>query len=170
MQVMLDQEQWEAGAHLTVGDVLAEISERAHAQARIVTSLRLDERRITDRDLDPLFLAEPTAQFTHLTAMSQSMPAIMQSAQPSITQYGEELRKEGSALAGPLRFGRQTLSSLDSWLGKLADYLELMEGNHTAGGLTPWVGQLLDARSACDSIRMADLLEYEILPRLEPEP
>lgn len=177
MHVTLDQEQWEAGAHVTLGDVLAEVSERAHAHARLVTSLRLDQRTITDRDLDPVFLAEPAARFAQLTALSQSMHAILLSAQPSIQRYGDELRTEGKALVPPLRFGPQALSSLDAWLGKLADYLELVEGNHAGaptdcatGGLMPWVRQLLDARAGRDFVHMADLLEYEILPRLGPQP
>lgn len=176
MHITLDEEQWESGTHLTLGDVLAEVSERAHAQARLVTSLRLDQRPITDRDLDPLFLAEPVSRFAQLAAQSQSMPAIIESAQSSIWQFGEELRAEGRALAAPLRFTAESLSPLDLWLGKLADYLELVEGTPGAStdsssrGLLPWIKELLDARAARDGVRMADLLEYEILPGLESKP
>jgi hypothetical protein len=32
--------------------------------------------------------------------------------------------------------------------------------------LLPWIQELLDARSCADPVRMADVLEYELLPRL----
>ena len=175
MHVMLDQEQWEAAAASTVGEVLADISERAHARARIVTSLRLDHRVITDRDLDQAFLSEPAARFARLTAESQSMSDILRAAQPSLTKYADTLRAEGTALITPLRFGPPPLSALDAWLGKLADYLELVEGTRGAAGngsdaLSTWVRQLLEARTARDTVRIADLLEYEILPRVGGRP
>lgn len=177
MHVTLDQEQWEAGAAVTVGEVLADVSERAHARARIVTSLRLDQRAITDRDLDQAFLAEPAARFARLAAESQSMQAILQAAQPSLRKYADTLRAEGTALLQPLRFGPPSLGGLDAWLGKLADYLEWVEGVHAtpAAGIGPdalsaWVRQLLEARTARDTVRMADLLEYEILPRVGAQP
>jgi hypothetical protein len=173
MHVTLDQERWEVGAPLTVGEVLADVSERAHARARIVTSLRLDHRTITDRDLDHAFLSEPASRFAQLTAVSQSMQAVLEAAQPSVKKYAEALRGEGTGLIHPLRFGQSSLGSLDAWLGKLADYLESVEGAHApslgldgAQALSPWVRQLLDARAVRDTIRMADLLEYEILPRM----
>lgn len=176
MHITLDEEQWESGTHLTLGDVLAEVSERAHAQARLVTSLRLDQRPITDRDLDPLFLAEPVSRFAQLAAQSQSMPAIIESAQSSILKFGEELRTEGRAVAAPLRYSAESLSPLDLWLGKLADYLELVEGKPGASpdgaprAVLPWIKELLDARAARDGVRMADILEYEVLPVLEFKP
>jgi len=176
MHISLDDQQWESGTHATLGDVLAEVSERAQAQARLVTSLRVDQRTITDRDLDQLLLAEPASRFAQLAAHSQSMPAIFEAAQSSVLRYGEELRTEGRALTAPLRFNVESLSTLDLWLGKLADYLELVEGkpgvagDRSPDGVLPWVQQLLDARADRDGVRMADLLEYEILPALEAKP
>ena len=55
---------------LTMEDVLTEVSEQAQASARIVTKLQLDQRMITDRDLDPAFLAESVVRFRQLTAVS----------------------------------------------------------------------------------------------------
>jgi hypothetical protein len=176
MHITLDDQQWESGTHITLGDVLAEVSERAHARARLVTCLQLDQRTITDRDLDPLFLAEPVSRFRQLAAQSQSMPAILEAAQSSVVKYGEELRAEGRALTAPLRFNADSLPTLDLWLGKLADYLELVEGKPGAAtepcppGVLSWVKELLDARADRDRVRMADILEYEILPALESRP
>jgi hypothetical protein len=66
------------------------------------------------------------------------------------------------------------MGALDLWLGKLADYLELVEGGQASRRtgeserpLSAWVRELLDARHGRDIVLMADLLEYEILPRLQ---
>ena len=174
MQIMLDQDHWEVDAPLTMEHVLTEVSERAHAKARIVTKLQLDQRTITDRDLDPAFLAESVVRFQQLTAVSQSMPELIRAAEGSIRKYAETLRTEGTALLSPLRFGPLSLSALDAWLGQLADYLEFVDGTSAtmkagtgASAVVSWVQQLLEARAARDLVRVADLLEYEILPRLD---
>ncbi|MBH0201249.1 MAG: hypothetical protein HP496_02845 [Nitrospira sp.] len=174
MQIMLDQDRWNADAPLTMEQVLTEVSERAHARARIVTKLQLDQRTITDRDLDPAFLAESVVRFRQLTAVSQPMPELIRAADGSIKKYAETLRREGTALLSTLGFGPWSLSGLDAWLGQLADYLEFVDGVSATmeagtGGsaLAPWVQQLVEARAIGDRVRVADLLEYEILPRLE---
>jgi len=174
MHVTLDQEQWEVGTGATLGTVFTEVSERALARSRIVTSLQLDQRAITDRDLDAGFLGESAAKFSRLTATSQSMQDIMQSAQVSVHRYAQNLRTEGVSLVRAFRSGLPQVDTLDLWLGRLADYLELVEGSHTlsrpgetARPFSSWVQDLLDARSGRDTVLMADLLEYEILPRLE---
>jgi hypothetical protein len=176
MRVTLDQDQWETGAAATLGEVLAEVSDRAQAKSRIVTSLQLDHRAISDRDLDIGFLGEPAKKYATLTAVSQSMQEIMRSARHSAGRYAHLLHAEGSALLGAFRSGLFQVTTLDLWLGKLADYLELVEGVGTLPGavrdakpLSAWVGDLLDARTGQDTVLMADLLEYEILPRLAPQ-
>lgn len=174
MRVTLDQEQWEVGGGVTLGEVLADVSERANKHSRIVTSLVVDQRPITDRDLDAALLTQSTAQYTSLTACSRSMHDIVRSARPSIQRYAELVRTEGAALIEAFRSGRERIDGLDLWLGKLADCIESMESSArepaevTPGRtLTPWVQELLEAREAQDTVRLADLLEYEILPRLE---
>lgn len=174
MRVTLDQDQWDIGAAATIGEVLAEVSDRAQAKSRIVTSVQLDDRAITDRDLDVLFLGESAKKYSALTAVSLSRQELARSARHSAERYAQVLHEEGRSLAGSFRAGPFQIAKLDLWLGKLADYLELVEGTGTAfiGGrdtkpLSPWVRDLLDARSAQDIVMMADLLEYEILPRLE---
>jgi len=173
MHVTLDQEQWEAGVGATLGEVLADVSERAQAQSRIVTSLRLDQRKITDRDLDPNLLREASGKFTRLTAISQSVQALMESAREVAERYAHDLCVEGHAIASAFRAGRSHVGTLDLWLGKLADYLELVENGRTSWRigedeqpLSAWVQELLTARNGRDVVLMADLLEYEILPRL----
>lgn len=174
MQITLDQDHWETDAPLTMEHALTEVSERAHARARIVTKLQLDHRTITDRDLDAAFLAESVGSFRQLTAVSQPMPELIRAAEESMKKYAETLRTEGAALLSPLRFGPLSLSALDAWLGRLADYLEFIDGASAAmqegsgaSAVVPWVQQLLEARAAQDLVRLTDLLEYEILPRLD---
>ena len=171
MHVMLDQDQWEVVNALSLGDVLADISEKAHARSRLITSLTVDQRTITDRDLDSVFLGEPIARFTHLHAISQTMDEVMRGAASTIQHYADLLRNEAQELASHLRMGDERLTLLDAWLGKLADYLELVESKpaetHPDRAMTPWVQALLDARAQRDLIRVADLLEYELAPRLE---
>lgn len=174
MHVTLDQDQWEAGVGSTIGDVLADLSERAQARSRIVTSLRLDQRAITDRDLHAEFLCEVSGKFTRLTATSQSVQELLLSARQAAARYAQDLRVEGNTIASAFRAGRSQMSALDLWLGKLADYLELEErgwkSRHTGEDelpLSTWVQELLTARNGRDLVRMADLLEYEILPRLD---
>jgi hypothetical protein len=174
MQITLDQDHWEADAPLTMEHALTEVSERAHARARIVTKVQLDHRTITDRDLDPAFLAESVAHFRQLRAVSQPMPELIRAAEGSVRKYADTLRDEGVALLSPLRFGPLPLPALDAWLGRLADYLEFIDGASTAmqtgtgaSTVSPWIQRLLEARATRDSVRLADILEYEIVPRLD---
>ena len=171
MHVMLDQDQWEVANGLSLGEVLADISEKAHARSRLITSLTVDQRSITDRDLDSVFLGEPIARFTRIQAISQTMDEVMRGASSTIQHYAGLLRTEAQELATHIRMGDERLTALDAWLGRLADYLELVESKpgkmHPDRAMTPWVQALLDARAQRDLIRMADLLEYELAPRLE---
>jgi uncharacterized ferritin-like protein (DUF455 family) len=171
MHVTLDQEHWEVADARTLGDVLADISEKSHARSRLITSLTVDQRPITDRDLDPDFLKVSIARFSQLTAISQTIDDVMHGAAQSIQQYATLLQSDARELATEFRMGEERLTSLDAWLGKLADYIELVESGRrtTPSGksLTPWVHELLEARSERDVVRLADLLEYELIPRLE---
>lgn len=175
MQITLDDDQWVAATDASLGDVFAELSERAHAKARIVTTMMLDRRQITDRDIEPRLLQEPSAKFSNLVATSLTQAEIIHAARGTIDRYRELVVQEGNSLVSQLRLGMQDLSSLDRWLGKVADLLELI-GNNTphpapdsdARVLVKWIEELLGARHLSDTVRMADLLEYEILPRLSP--
>jgi len=173
MNIKLDDEQWQAATHATVGEILADLSERAHAKSRIVTTLILDQRRITDRDIDQRFLLESTAQYRDLIATSATQRDILDAARGSIERYRALVIQEGTALVTQFRMGREDLATLDLWLGKVADMLELMENggfnevpDRQAQSTAVWIEELLTARSLRDLVRMADLLEYEIVPRL----
>lgn len=173
MNVKLDNEQWQAESTATLGDILADLSERAHARARIVTTVVVDRRRITDRDIDPHLLQESSVKYHELVATSATQQDIIDSAQGAIDRYRGLVVAEGTALAGRLRMGVQDLSPLDLWLGKVADVVEIIgKGTKQLGTDSParviaeWIEKLLEARHARDTVRMADLLEYEILPRL----
>lgn len=171
MRVTLDQEQWDVVNQSTLGEVLADISEKAHARARLITSLMVDQRTITDRDLDAGLLGEPTAKYTQLRASSRSLHDVMQGAEDTIRRYGTLLRDEARRLVTQFRLGAESLTALDAWLGQLADYIEYVESSPSASAesraLSPWVQELLRARADRDLVRLADVLEYELMPRMD---
>jgi hypothetical protein len=173
MKITLDNDQWEATHSMTLGEILADLSERAHAQSRIVTTVTLDRRRITDRDIDPTLLQESSGKYRELVATSATQQAILESAQGAIDRFRELVVEEGTSLVGQLRLGMQDLSLLDLWLGKVADVVEIIgNGPKQPGTESParvvagWMEEFLEARRLRDTVRMADLLEYEVLPRL----
>jgi hypothetical protein len=173
MNITLDNDQWEAAQGMTLGEILADLSERAHAQLRIVTTVTLDRRRITDRDIDPALLQELSGKYRELVATSATQQAILESAQGVIDRFRGLVVEEGTSLVGQLRLGVQDLSLLDLWLGKVADVVEIIgNGPKQPGTESPahvvagWMEEFLEARRLCDTVRMADLLEYEVLPRL----
>jgi hypothetical protein len=173
MNVRLDNEQWQPAGTATLGDILADLSERAHARSRIVTTIMLDDRRITDRDIDPHLLQESSVNYHELVASSSTQQEIIDSAQGTIERYRGFVVEEGTALANQLRMGAQDLAPLDLWLGKVADVVEIIENGPKQPGtdsparvIAGWMEKLVEARHTRDSVCMADLLEYEILPRL----
>lgn len=171
MHVTLDQEQWDVVKQSTLGEVLADITEKAHARARLITSLTVDQRPITDRDLDPAFLGESSSRYSRIQASSRSMDDVMQEAQNAIRRYATLLRNEARGLATRFRLGEESTAALDAWLGQLADYIEYIESSPAASApsreLPVWVRELLQARADRDLVRLADVLEYELMPRLE---
>lgn len=173
MNIQLDSEQWQVVSTATLGDILTDLSERAHAQARIVTTIMLDHRRITDRDIDPSLLQESSANYRELVATSATQQEIIESAHGAIERYRRLVVDEGTSLANQFRMGGQDLSSFDVWLGKVADAVEIIENGQKQPGtespgqvIAGWIEELLAARRLHDTVRMADLLEYEILPRI----
>ncbi len=173
MNIKLDNDQWQAANGTTLGEILADLSERAHAKLRIVTTVTLDHRRITDRDIDPTLLQELSGKYRELVATSATQQAILESARGAIDRFQELVVEEGTSLVGQLRLGGQDLSLLDLWLGKVADVVEIMtNGQKQPGTESParvvaeWMEEFLEARRLRDTVRMADLLEYEVLPRL----
>ncbi|CUQ67239.1 hypothetical protein [Candidatus Nitrospira inopinata] len=172
MRVKLDQEEWESLEQATLGEVLAEVSDRAHARSRLVTALRLDHREITDRDIDASLMMEPASRYGRLIAVTQSVEDIEHDAWIAAGRYAKLLHAEGLSLLEAWRAGTSRDLAMNEWLGQLADYLEFTEGRDRQcpadrrTSLSFWVEELLTARDGGDLILTADLLEYEILPRL----
>jgi hypothetical protein len=162
MHITLDEEQWQLPDETSVMEVLAAISDKARAQHRIVTSLTIGGNAINDRDL-----------IGDARAASKSFHCIITEAKQAIGRFAAQLRTDGQGLLIPLRSGTGQVGSIDAWCGRLADYMEMLEAGAKQGvdGLTPapllpWIQELLGARTNADPIRVADLLEYELLPLL----
>ncbi len=154
-------------------DALAYLRDKAHTKHCIVTSLTIGGTSISDRDLTPVFLNQPAKTVGPVYALSQSLHNIITEAKQAIDRFAVQLRADGQMLLVPLRSGTGQIGSIDAWLGRLADYTEMLEAGHTQGvaglssaTLLPWIQELLGARSSADPVRVADLLEYELLPRL----
>jgi hypothetical protein len=173
MQVMLDDEQWTVTDDLSLMEILAEVSDKAYAKHRVIISLQLGARQLTDRDLTGAVLAQVGAGIGPIRAMTQSMDQVMKNAHESMERYAGLLKADGAGLVHAIRTGQTSGASVDAWLGRLADYLECVETkrahvepSRSTEPLTHWVARLLDVRITGDWIGMADLIEYEIMTRL----
>jgi hypothetical protein len=173
MRITLDQDQWDVSDDQSVSEVLTQVSDRAYAQHRLVTSVKLGGSPITDRDLQPLLLSKLLKEVGPIDACSQNIPEIMTNAAPAISKYATTLKAEAQGFLTPLRMSGIVPSALDRWFGQLADYVELLhaaeQGSQASGdlqALSSWIQELLDARSVQDPVRVADILEFEVLPRL----
>ena len=173
MRITLDQDQWDVSDDQLVSEVLTEVSDRAYAQRRLVTSLKLGGSPITDRDLQPILLNKLLKEVGPIEARSQNIPEIMTNAAPAITRFAAMLKAEAQGFLTPLRISGVIPSSMDRWFGQLADYVELLqEGAQSSPArgdlqaVSSWTQELLEARSMQDSVRVADILEFEALPYL----
>jgi hypothetical protein len=174
MRITLDHDQWDVSEDQLVSEVLTQVSDRAYARHRLVTSLKLGGRPITDRDLQPMLLSKLLKEVGPIDACSQDIPEIMTDAAPAITRFASTLKAEAEGFLTPLRMTGIIPSALDRWFGRLADYVELLQAAGQSRStrcdlqaLSSWIQELLDARSIQDPVRMADILEFEILPHLE---
>lgn len=173
MRITLDHDEWDASDDQPVGEVLTQVSDRAYARHRLVTSLRLGGRSITDRDIQPMLLNKLLKEVGPIEASSQDIPEIIKNAAPAITRFASTLNAEAQGFLTPLRTSGIIPSALDRWFGQLADYVELLQAPGQSGpagsdlrALSSWIQELLDARSIHDPVRLADILEFEVLPRL----
>ena len=110
-------------------------------------------------------------------ACSQDIPEIMTNATPTIARFSSTLTAEAQGFLTPLRMNGIIPSALDRWFGQLADYMELLQvagpgsqADDDLQALSPWIQDLLEARSIQDPVRIADILEFEILPRVASSP
>jgi hypothetical protein len=172
MHITLDDDTWDVSDQTPVMEVLADISDRAHANGRLISTLIAGDRSLTDRDLCPSLLAQEVGKVGPLRATSTAIGEMVRDTAPAARQYAACLAREGSALVERFRRGDAGLTGLDQWLGKLADYLEWVETVRAYGSeieSEPFhrqVSALLSARDDGDLVRIADLLEYELVPRL----
>ena len=173
MRITLDHDQWDVSDDQPVSEVLTQVSDRAYAQHRLVTSLKVGGRPITDRDLQPMLLSKLLKDVGPIDACSQNIPEIVTEAGPAITRFASTLQAEAQGFLTPLRMSGIIPSALDRWFGQLADYVELLraagQGSPAKSdlqALSSWIQELLDARSIQDPVRMADILEFEVLPYL----
>ncbi len=174
MQISLDAEHWTVQDDLSVLEVLAQVSNKARGKGRIVTSLKIGGRYHSDRDLVPAFLARACKDAGPIEARSSATADILLDARASISKFGDMLKQEGEAMARVLRSDAINMPALDGWLGQLAEYMEITErahAQHVPGfqteSLVPWVEQFIQARAVPDVVRMADILEYELVPRIQ---
>jgi len=173
MQVQLDEELWEMEDSIKLEEVLARISDTAQAKGRLVTMLRVGEKEFSDRDLLPGLLAQTAGTVGNVMATSQSLQHVVNQGADSANKFGESLHSEGATLTHQLRQGFTQFQALDDWLGRLADYVEWVElarSLHASQcpkkSMASWLPEMLQARDNKDPVRLADLLEYEILPGL----
>jgi hypothetical protein len=127
MHITLDGEQWHLPDDTSLMNALAFLSDKAHAQHRIVTSLTVGGGAISDRDLDPAFLNQRCGDVGEVSGRSQSLHAIITDAKQAIDRFAAQLRADGLVLLGPLRSGTGQVRTIDAWLGRLADYTEMLE-------------------------------------------
>lgn len=173
MQISLDAERWTVQDDVTLLEALAQVSDKARDKGRVVTSLKIGGRPCTDRELVPELLARAGGETGPIEARSVSTVDIILGAKDVIGEFGEVLKREGASMVEFMRSGAINLASVDSWLGNLAEYIEITEQaarqlvpGFCQDSLVPWVGQFIEARNIPDIVSMADLLQYELLPRI----
>ncbi len=174
MLVQLDEETWEVSDTIRLEEVLANLSDRAEAQGRLVTELLVGNQPMTDRELVPLTLAKTASSFGTIAAKSERMDNIVQHSQETGKKFGQQIRVDAQQLVEEFRQGKPVIQKLDQWFGRMADYLEWAQIQHSIQGasekespeLAHWVNELMKAREDADEVRMTDMLEYEVIPRL----
>ena len=176
MQVQLDEETWEVSDGVQLGEVLAHLSDRAQAKGCLVTQLMVGNRQLTDRELVPPTLAQLASSFGPIAAVSKRLENIVQYSEETGVKFGQQIRLKAQKLVDDFRQGHGFIRQLDQWLGPMADYLEWLQIHESVGrkksemaqNLVFWVNELLSAREIEDEVRIADILEYEVIPRLSP--
>jgi len=174
MLVQLDEDTWEVSDTDRLEEVLANLSDRAHAQGRLVTELTVGNRPMTDRELVPPTLAKVASSFGSIAAKSEHIDSIVQQSGETAKKFGQQLRLQAQDAVENFRQGRGVMQQLDQWFGQIADYLEWAQIQQSVSGSQPkesqdlsyWVNELVNARKSFDQVRIADLLEYELIPRL----
>ncbi len=174
MLVQLDEKTWEVSDTDRLDQVLADLSDRASAQGRMVTQLVVGDQQMTDRELVPPTLEKIASTFGRIAAKSERMDSILQNSEETARKFGSQLRAQALQLIEDFRHGKKGMRPLDQWFGQIADYLEWMQNQQAVRGavtndsqdLSHWVNELMIARKNFDEVRVTDMLEYEVIPRL----
>ncbi len=174
MLVQLDEEKWEVSDTVRLEEVLANLSDRAESQGRLVTQLLVGNRLMTDRELVPPTLSQIASSFGSIAAKSERMENIVTKSKETGKRFGQQLRSHAQQVLLDCRQNRGGLRQLDQWFGEVADYLEWFQIQQSVVGhesnelqnLSHWVNELIVARQNKDEVRVADMLEYEVIPRL----
>ena len=89
---------------------------------------------------------------------------------PRASSAPELCRRELSATAHSLRLGMdaQGNEAFVRFLDALQSWLVDPVAAPSAAAVSPWLGPLLEAQQRGDTLGMADLLEYRLLPHLFP--
>jgi secreted PhoX family phosphatase len=174
MYVQLDEEIWEVNDRVQLGEVLANLSDRAQAKGCLVTELMVGNQTMTDRELVPPTLAQVASSFGSIAAVSKRLETIVQYSEKTGGKFGQQLHLQAQKFVDDFRQGHGIFRQLDQWFGQMADYLEWLQIHESVGHKKPeiaqdlslWVNELMNAREIEDEVRIADMLEYEVLPRL----
>lgn len=174
MQVQLDEEIWQVSDSVQLGEVLANLSDRAQSKGCLVTELMVGDRKMTDRELVPPTLARVASSFGSIAAVSKPLEKIVHYSQETGEKFGKQLGLQSQKLADDFRRGHGSFRQIDQWFGQMADYLEWLEIHEMVGfkksegtrDLSFWINELMTARKNQDGVRIADVLEYEVFPRL----
>jgi hypothetical protein len=174
MQVQLDEDIWEVNDGVQLGEILANVSDRAQAKGCLVTELMFGDRKMTDRELIPPILDQLASSFGSIAAVSERLETIVQHSEETGRKYGQQLHLQAQRFVHELRQGHGIFRQLDQWFGQMADYLEWLQlqesvspkKSEAAQDLSSWLRELINARENEDEVRTADMLEYEVIPRL----
>ncbi len=177
MLVQLDKDTWEVSDTDRLEEVLANLSDRAEAQGRLVTELIVGNQPMTDRELVPQTLSKVASSYGSITAKSERMDSIVQHSEETGKKFGQQVRSQAQQVVEDFRQGKCVMQQLDQWFGQIADYLEWVQiqgsvcvpQSKESQDLSYWVNELLHARKNLDTVRITDMLEYEIIPRLPQE-
>ncbi len=173
MRVQLDHDMWEMEDTARLEEVLADISDRAQAKGRLVTTLHVANRTMTDRELVPQTLSQPAKLFDPIRALSERVETLVQQSEDTAKKFVQQINQEAQSIVEGFRAGNPSIVALDRWFGQMADYVEwghIHDNLGLSGGYASnfkgWLEELMIARNGRDYVRVADILEYEIIPLL----